>query len=81
MNIELLAINISLMALFLAIWVGIPMWMVIKRPDRHPRETRTIPVYLRARARTQVVNQASVHGPVVDTYVVNIRELQSAGTR
>ena len=23
------------------------MWMIFKRPDRDPRETRTIPAYLR----------------------------------
>lgn len=44
---EFLWINIPLMALFFALWVGVPMWMTIKRPDRHPRETRTIPAYLR----------------------------------
>jgi len=28
-----LAVNIVLSAMFFAAWVGIPMWMVIKRPD------------------------------------------------
>jgi hypothetical protein len=28
-----LALNIVLSAMFFAAWVGIPMWMVIKRPD------------------------------------------------
>jgi hypothetical protein len=40
---EFLWINIPLMALFFGLWVGIPVWMIFKRPDRHPRETRTIP--------------------------------------
>jgi hypothetical protein len=44
---EFLWINIPLMALFFGLWVGIPMWMIFKRPDRHPRETRTVPAYLR----------------------------------
>ena len=44
---EFLWINIPLMALFFALWVGVPMWMIFKRPDRDPRETRTIPAYLR----------------------------------
>ena len=48
---EFLWINIPLMALFFALWVGVPMWMIFKRPDRDPRETRTIPAYLRKRAR------------------------------
>jgi hypothetical protein len=28
-----LTVNIILSALYFAAWVGIPMWMVIKRPD------------------------------------------------
>ena len=50
MTTEFLWINIPLMALFLALWVGVPMWMIFKRPDRDPRETRTIPAYLRKRS-------------------------------
>lgn len=50
MTAEFLWINIPLMALFLALWVGVPMWMIFKRPDRDPRETRTMPAYLRKRA-------------------------------
>ena len=42
-------INIPLMVLAFALWVGIPMWMVLWRPDRDPRETRTVPAYLRQR--------------------------------
>jgi len=47
---EILAVNVPSMALFFALWVGIPMWMITRRPDRHPRETRTVPAYLRQRA-------------------------------
>lgn len=43
---EFLWINIPLMVLAFALWVGIPMWMVLRRPDRDPRETRTVPAYL-----------------------------------
>jgi hypothetical protein len=46
---EILGINIPFMVLFLALWVGIPLWMIHKHPDRHPRETRTVPAYLRQR--------------------------------
>ena len=46
---EFLWINIPLMVLAFALWVGIPMWMVLRRPDRDPRETRTVPAYLRQR--------------------------------
>ncbi len=46
---EFLWINIPLMALAFALWVGIPLWMILRRPDRDPRETRTVPAYLRQR--------------------------------
>ncbi len=43
-----LFLNIPLMVLFVALWVGIPTWMVLKRPDRKPTMTaapavRTLP--------------------------------------
>ena len=47
MTATFLWINIPLMVLAFALWVGIPMWMVLRRPDRDPRETRTVPAYLR----------------------------------
>ena len=31
-----LFLNIPLMVLFVALWVGIPTWLVLKRPDRKP---------------------------------------------
>ena len=43
-----LFLNIPLMVLFVALWVGIPTWLVLKRPDRKPalsaaRAVRTLP--------------------------------------
>jgi hypothetical protein len=29
-------VNIPLMVLFVALWVGIPTWLVLKHPDRKP---------------------------------------------
>jgi len=29
-------LNIPLAALFFALWVGIPMWLVLRRPDARP---------------------------------------------
>jgi hypothetical protein len=46
---EFLWTNIPLMVLFFALMVGIPMWIVLKRPDRHPRHMRAVPAYLRDR--------------------------------
>jgi hypothetical protein len=57
MSVEFLWINIPLMAVFFALWVGVPMWMIFKRPDRAPRETRTVPAYLRTPAPTAVPTQ------------------------
>ncbi|MDQ2814341.1 MAG: hypothetical protein M3Z75_21355 [Actinomycetota bacterium] len=31
-----LMINVPLMIVFLGLWVGIPTWLVLKRPDRRP---------------------------------------------
>jgi hypothetical protein len=44
-----LAINIPLMVLFLALWAGIPLWLVCKHPDRGPGTSRTVPQYRHAR--------------------------------
>jgi hypothetical protein len=60
MTAEFLWINIPFMALFFALWVGIPMWMIFKRPDLHPRETRTVPAYLRQRVPAALPVQQSV---------------------
>ena len=57
MTAEFLWINIPLMALFFALWVGVPMWMIFKRPDRDPQETRTVPAYLQKRATTSMPAQ------------------------
>ena len=46
MTAEFLLANIPLMVLFFALVVGIPMWMVLKRPDQNPWHTRTVPAYL-----------------------------------
>jgi hypothetical protein len=60
MTAEFLWINTPFMALFFALWVGVPMWMIFKRPDRDPRNTRTVPVYLRKRATAAMPAQRQV---------------------
>ncbi len=44
-------INVPLMALAFALWVSVPLWLVLRHPDRHPRENRSVPAYLVARPR------------------------------
>jgi hypothetical protein len=74
MTTEFLWINIPLMALFFALWVGVPMWMMFKRPDRDPRETRTIPAYLRKRATAGMPAQRALTSEDAER-----RELAGAG--
>jgi len=43
-----LFLNIPLMVLFVALWAGIPTWLVLKHPDRRPElaaapAVRTLP--------------------------------------
>jgi hypothetical protein len=52
MTAEFMWMNIPLMVLAFSLWVGVPMWMVLRHPDRHPAETRTLPHYLRQRQLT-----------------------------
>ena len=33
--------NIPLMILFFALWVGIPAWLVLRRPDTGPQAAQT----------------------------------------
>ena len=37
----LLLANIPLMVLFLALWVGIPLWLVARHPDTGPETAQT----------------------------------------
>jgi hypothetical protein len=44
-----LLMNIPLMIVFVALWAGIPAWLVLKRPDRKPElaaapAVKTLPV-------------------------------------
>jgi hypothetical protein len=75
MTTEFLWINVPLMALFFALWVGVPMWMIFKRPDRDPRVTRTVPAYLRKRATVSMPAQRRA----LTSQVAEQRELVGAG--
>jgi hypothetical protein len=59
---DILWMNIPLMALVFALWVGIPLWLVLRRPDWHGRhETGAVPAYLAH--RTVPVRVAMVRLP------------------
>jgi hypothetical protein len=43
-------ISIPLTAIFFfGVWAGIPLWMVLRHPDRGPTQARAVPAYLRKR--------------------------------
>jgi hypothetical protein len=51
-----LFVNIPLMVVFAALWIGIPVWLVLKRPDAEPElatapAVRNLPVYREDAAR------------------------------
>lgn len=67
MTAEFLWINGPLMAVLFLLGASALMWLVFRHPDLHPRETRTIPAYLRQR----VVSQG---GPSELPYEDRVRE-------
>ena len=71
---DILWMNIPLAMLFFVLWVGIPLWMIHRHPDRHPRETRTLPAYLRQRMSA---GPAAQRVPATDD--AERRELVGAG--
>jgi len=44
-----LLVNIPLMVAFVALWVGIPAWLVLKRPDARPEPAAAAVANLPAR--------------------------------
>ena len=79
---EALFMNIPLMVLAFALWTGIPLWMVLRHPDRHPRETRTVPHYLQARygAAAPAVMRAAAALPAQSRHQAAAEE-QRAGAK
>jgi hypothetical protein len=75
MTAEFLWINVPFMVLFFALWAGIPMWIIVKRPDRHPRETSTLPACLRQRVPADLPAQ----GPAQARSEAERRELVPVG--
>jgi hypothetical protein len=51
MSAQVLWMNIPLMIVAFGLCVGVPLWLVLRHPDGHPRETRTVPAYLRMQPR------------------------------
>ncbi|HEY7278656.1 MAG TPA: hypothetical protein VH594_21995 [Trebonia sp.] len=57
--------NIPLMLLAFTLWVGVPLWLVLHRPDwRGKQETRSVPAYLARRTAPLQPALARVPRPV-----------------
>ncbi len=48
---QALWMNIPLMIIAFGLWAGVPLWIVLRYPERHPRLNRAVPAYLRAQQR------------------------------
>ena len=44
-----LSLNIVLAALAFGLMTGVPLWMVLRHPDRNPAEARSLPAYMARR--------------------------------
>ena len=42
---QALWMNIPLMIIAFGLWVGVPLYFVLRHPERHPREDRTVPLH------------------------------------
>jgi hypothetical protein len=59
MSALVLWINIPLMAAAFSLMVGVPLWLVLRHPDQHPKENRSVPAYLVQRQRVAHAQQRS----------------------
>ena len=63
MTAQVLWMNIPLMILAFGVWTGVPLWLVLRHPDRHPSEARTVPAYLReTRTKQARINARAYDG-------------------
>ena len=46
MSAHVLWMNIPLMIIAFGLWVGVPLYLVLRHPERHPKENRAMPAYL-----------------------------------
>jgi hypothetical protein len=63
MTAQVLWMNIPLMILAFGVWTGVPLWLVLRHPDRHPSESRSVPAYLReTRTKPARINARAYDG-------------------
>ena len=51
MSAQVLWMNIPLMIVAFGLWVGVPLWLVLRHPERPPEENRAVPAYLQMQQR------------------------------
>lgn len=49
-------LNILLCATAFGIMTGVPLWLVLRHPDRDPAENRRLPAYLMPKPRTEATS-------------------------
>jgi hypothetical protein len=57
-------LNIPLCVLAFGLMTGVPLWMVLRRPDPNPAETRRIPAYVARPTEARTGVRIGAHGPL-----------------
>jgi hypothetical protein len=52
MTAQVLWMNVPLMIAAFGLWVGVPLWLVLRHPERHPEENRSVPAYVQTQPGT-----------------------------
>ena len=74
-------LNILLCTAAFGIIAGVPLWMVLRHPDRNPAETRRLPAYLRPQPRMMTVPSPTPAWEPAATAPRPRRELVGLGAR
>ena len=74
-------LNILFCAAAIGVIVGVPVWMVLRHPDRGPAETRGLPAYLRPRSRAETATPPAPRWAPPATAAHSRRELVGQRTR
>jgi hypothetical protein len=66
MTAHVLWMNIPLMVVAFGLWVGVPLWLVLRHPERNPKENRAMPAYMRAQRETHKQRPALIRVSAYD---------------
>ncbi len=45
MSVQVLWMNIPLMIIAFGLWVGVPLWLVLRHPEQNPKENRVTGIF------------------------------------